>query len=77
MKEVQAKAKPRAPMPTALDLQAEILELEADPYVRLARAEEQARAEASRYLQQLRELERRGRFLASQGVTLEKLGAEE
>lgn len=72
-----ASAKPRAPMPTALDLQAEILVLEEDPYVRLARAEEQARAEASRCLQQLRELERRGRYLAAQGVTLEKLGVEE
>jgi hypothetical protein len=62
---------------TVLDLMDELRELERSPFVRLARAEESARQDLTRRICELRELERRGRFLYAGGLTLEDLGAEE
>jgi glutathione S-transferase len=65
------------PRPSVLNLMEELNELERSPYVRLARAEEQARENLTRRLAELRELERRGRYLSAGGLTLADLGAEE
>ena len=59
-----------------LDLMDEVRELERSPYVRLAQAEEVARLDLQRRLSELRELERRGRFLYAGGLTLADLGEE-
>jgi len=59
-----------------LDLMDEVRELERNPYVRLAQAEEVARLDLQRRLSELRELEQRGRFLYAGGLTLADLGEE-
>jgi hypothetical protein len=60
-----------------LDLMDEVRELEHSPYVRLAKAEELARADLTSRICELRELERRGRFLYAGGLTLADLGEDE
>lgn len=68
--------KPNKNSKTVLDLMDEIRDLEKSPYVRLAQAEEVARANLQRRLSALRELERRGRYLYAGGLTLADLGEE-
>jgi hypothetical protein len=53
----------------------EILRLQKSPLVRLARREEAIRNRRRQYMYQLRSLEKKGRALAAQGVTLEELEA--
>lgn len=62
---------------SVLEMVAAVKALEHSPYVRLALAEESARAELTARLQELRELEQRGRFLRAGGLTLADLGREE
>ena len=59
------------------DLHAEIQSLEESKYVRLALAEEAARTAASARVSKLREIERRGRFLAAAGLTMADVCGEE
>lgn len=53
----------------------EILRLQKSPLVKLARREEAIRNRRRQYMYQLRSLEKKGRALAAQGVTLEELEA--
>lgn len=62
---------------SVLEMVAAVKALERSPYVRLALAEESARADLTARLQTLRELEQRGRFLRAGGLTLAALGKEE
>lgn len=62
---------------SVLEMVAAVKALERSPYVRLALAEESARADLTARLQTLRELEQRGRFLRAGGLTLADLGGEE
>lgn len=62
---------------SVLEMLAAVKALERSPYVRLALAEESARADLTARLQELRELEQRGRFLRAGGLTLADLGGKE
>lgn len=56
-------------------IEAEIARLEESPMVALALAEERYREARRQYLQSLRTLERKGRRLAADGVTVVELEA--
>lgn len=62
-------------MKTDDQIEREIARLEASPYVKTARREEEIMARRREYLGELRKLERKGRQLHEQGVTLEWLDA--
>ena len=51
----------------------EILRLQASPHVKLARREEAIRNRKRQYMYQLRCLEKKGKQLEAQGITLEEL----
>lgn len=59
---------------SVLEMMKAVKALEASPYVRLAQAEEVARVDLTRKLNELRELEHRGRYLSASGLTLEDFG---
>jgi hypothetical protein len=61
----------------ALDLLKQVKELEQNPYVRLAQLEEVVRFDLRNRLEELRELEKRGRFLYAGGLRMEDLQEEE
>ena len=54
-------------------IEAEIANLRADEYVRLAKRYEYARTRSKQYLYQLRYFQKKGRELAALGVTMENL----
>ena len=53
----------------------EINRLQTSPHVKLARKEERIRNQRRQYMYQLRMYEKKGKQLASEGVTLESLEA--
>lgn len=53
----------------------EISRLQTSPHVKLARKEERIRNQRRQYMYQLRMYEKKGKQLASEGVTLESLEA--
>ena len=61
----------------ALDLLKQVKELEQNPYVRLAQLEEVVRFDLRNRLEELRELEKRGRYLYAGGLRMEDLQEEE
>lgn len=56
-------------------VEAEIARLRDSPYVRLAKREEAIRNRRRQYMYSLRALEKKGKQLEAEGVTLEKLEA--
>ena len=54
-------------------LMREIARLQESPHVKLAQREEEVREGLRQYMQQLRMLERRGKHLEAQGVTMDVL----
>lgn len=59
--------------PTLRELKDEIEQLEASPYVKLARMEAQLVEQYSSYLEELKKLEHRGRVLEGIGISLQYL----
>ena len=58
---------------TDTQVEREITRLLASPYVKLAMREEEIRLHRRQYMYQLRSLEKKGRKLEAEGITLEML----
>lgn len=61
---------------TDLQVEQEIERLLSSPHVKLAKREEQIRYRRRQYMYQLRGLEKKGKALEAQGITLEMLEGE-
>lgn len=61
---------------TEQEVEEEIAELQASPYVALARREQRLKYRRRQYLYQLRDLEKKGKALEAAGITRETIDQE-
>lgn len=61
---------------TEQEVEEEIAELQASPYVALARREQRLKYRRRQYLYQLRDLEKKGKALEAAGITRETIDRE-